>query len=53
MGKRALIVCSLYGIKADKRDFWHHLRSCMGFSVFKSNGGEPHVCMRPAKQKYG
>ena len=34
VGKRSLIVCALYGIKAAGRDFWHHLRSCMVFWGF-------------------
>ena len=43
LGKRALIVRALYGRKAAGRDFWHHLRICMGFLGFKSKGNEPDV----------
>ena len=34
VGKRALLFRALYGDKTDGRDFWHHLRSCMGFLGF-------------------
>ena len=53
MGKRALIVCALYGVKATGRDLWHHLRSCMVFWFFKSKGGDPDVWVRLATQNYG
>ena len=53
MGKRALIVCALYGGKAAGLDFCHHLRNCMGLLDFKSNGGDPDIWMSPATQKYG
>ena len=43
VGKRALIVCALYGGKAAGRDFCYYLQSCMGFLGFKSKGGESDV----------
>ena len=52
-GKRAVIVRALYGGKAAGRDFWHHLRSCMGHLGFKSKTGDPDVWMRPATRKDG
>ena len=52
-GKRSLIVCSLYGGKAAGHDFWHHLRSCMGFWGFKSKEGDPDIWMITATQKDG
>ena len=53
MGKRALIVCALYGGKSAGRDFCYYLQSCMGFLGFKSQGRDPDVWMRPATQKDG
>ena len=53
VGRRALIVCALYGGKAAGHDFWHHLRSCTEFLGFKSKGGESDIWMRPATQKDG
>ena len=52
-GKRAIIVRALYGGKADGRDFWHHLRSCMMHLGFKSKGGDPDVWMRPMTRADG
>ena len=53
MGDRSLIVCALYGGKADGRDLWNNQRSCMGFLGFNSKGGNPDVWMCPATQKDG
>ena len=39
VGKRALIVRSLYSEKAAGRNLWHHLWSCMNFMGFKSKEG--------------
>ena len=53
MGKGALVVRALYGVKADGRDLWNHLRSFMIFWGFKSKGGETDVWMHPSKKKDG
>ena len=51
--KIALIVRVLYDVKANGRDFWHHLQSCMVFWCFKYKGGDPDVWMCRATQKDG
>ena len=53
VGKRSLIVRALYERKADGHEFCHHLKSCMGFLGFKSQGGDHDVWMRPDTQKGG
>ena len=35
-GKRAVIVCALYGGKSSGYDFWYHLQSCMYHLGFES-----------------
>ena len=46
-GKRAKIVRALYGGKTAGRDFWVHLRNCMGKTLgFKSCPADPDVWMR-------
>ena len=53
VGKIDLIIRDLYGGKAAGHDFWHHLRSCMGFWGFKSKEGDPDIWMITATQKDG
>lgn len=48
VGKKALIRRALYGGKVAGRDFWHHLRDCMGHLGFRSSKADPDVWMRPA-----
>jgi hypothetical protein len=45
------IIChALYGGKVAGRDFWHHLRDCMGHLGFSSSRGNPDVWMRLLKR---
>eukprot|EP00970_Alexandrium_tamarense_P013767 scaffold3678_cov106-Alexandrium_tamarense.AAC.1 len=41
VGKKALIRRALYGGKVAGRDFWHHLRDCMGHLGFRSSKADP------------
>ena len=41
---------ALYGGKVAGRDFWHHLRDCMGHLGFSSSRGDPDVWMRLSKR---
>ena len=47
VGKRALIICALYGCKTAGRDFRNHLRACMKDILnFKSCRADPDIWMR-------
>ncbi len=48
-----MIRCALYGGKVAGRDFWHHLRDCMGHLGFTSLHADPDVWFRPSKQAIG
>ena len=51
--KKSIITRALYGRKVARRDFWHHLRSCMKFLGFEYSQADPNVWMRESIQKYG
>ena len=53
VGKVALIRRALYGGKVAGRDFWHHLRECMGFLGFTSSLADPDVWLRLSKRSTG
>ena len=53
VGKVALIRRALYGGKVAGRDFWHHLRECMGFLGFTSSLADPDVWIRLSKRSTG
>ena len=48
-GHVALIRCALYGGKVTGRNFWHHLRDCMGHLGFFSSRADPDVWLRLSK----
>ena len=48
-GRVALIRRALYGGKVAGRDFWHHLRDCMGHLGFFSSRADPDVWLRLSK----
>jgi hypothetical protein len=48
-GRVALIRCALYGGKVAGRDFWHHIRDCMGHLGFFSSRADPDVWLRLSK----
>ena len=48
-GRVALIWRALYGGKVAGRDFWHHLRDCMGQLRFTSSCADPDVWIRLSK----
>ena len=41
VGRVALICRALYGGKVAGRDFWHHLRKCMGWLGFSFSRADP------------
>jgi hypothetical protein len=49
----SLIGCTLYGGKVAGRNFWHHLRDCMGHLGFTSLHADPDVWFRLSKQATG
>ena len=54
VGKRAMIVCTLYEGKVTGRDFWHHLHSCMQDILgFDSCLADPDVWMREGTRSNG
>ena len=53
IGKKSIITRALYGRKVSRRDFWHHLQSCMKFLGFEYSQADPDVLMRESVQKYG
>ena len=52
-GRVALIHRALYGGKVAGRDFWHHLRDCMGQLGFTSSRVDPDVWLRLSKRSTG
>jgi len=52
-GRVALIHRALYGGKVAGRDFWHHLRDCMGQLGFTSSRADPDVWHRLSKRSTG
>ena len=52
-GRVALIRCALYGGKVAGRNFWHHLRDCMGHLGFFSSRADPDVWLRLSKRSTG
>lgn len=52
-GKRAIIVCALYGGVRSGRDYWLHLRSCIEFLGFSPRKADPDVWIRPAEKEDG
>jgi hypothetical protein len=52
-GRVALIHRALYGGKVAGRDFWHHLRDCMGQLGFTSSRADPDVWLRLSKRSTG
>jgi hypothetical protein len=52
-GRVALIWRALYGGKVAGRDFWHHLRDCMGQLGFTSSRADPDVWLRLLKWSTG
>jgi hypothetical protein len=52
-GRVALIWRALYGGKVAGRDFWHHLRDCMGQLGFTSSRADPDVWIRLSKRTTG
>jgi hypothetical protein len=53
VGRVALIRRALYGGKVAGRDFWHHLRECMGRLGFTSSRADPDVWFRLSKRSTG
>ena len=53
IGKVALIRRALYGGKVAGRDFWLHLRECMGRLGFTSSRADPDVWFRLSKRSTG
>ncbi len=53
VGCVALVHHALYGGKVAGRDFWHHLRDCMGHLGSPSSQAEPDVWVRLSKQSTG
>ena len=53
IGKKEIITRDLYGGKADGRDFWHHLRSCIKFLGFEYLRDDPDFWMRKSLHKDG
>ena len=49
VGRVALICQALNGGKVAGRDFWHHLRECMGQLGFTSSRADPDVWFRLSK----
>ncbi len=52
-GHVGLIRRALYGGKVAGRNFWHHLRDCMGHLGFTSLHADSDVWFRPSKQATG
>ena len=52
-GKRAMVLCALYGGKLAGRDFWMHLSACMDTMVFTSWFAEPAGWMRNSERGDG
>jgi hypothetical protein len=52
-GKVAIIRRALYGGKSAGRDYWLHMRSCMGHLGFSSSKGDADIWMREAKKSNG
>ncbi len=52
-GRVGLIRRALYGGKVAGRDFWHHLRDCMGHLGFSSSRADPDVWYRLSKRATG
>ena len=53
VGQVALICQALYGGKVAGRDFWHHLRKCMGQLGFTPSRANPDVWFRLSTQSTG
>ena len=53
VGKKALIVRTLYGGKSSGSDFWKHLRSCMEHLDFVSCKADPDIWMREDQKDDG
>ncbi len=53
VGRVALTQRALYGRKVAGRDFWHHLRECMGRLGFTSSRADPDVWFRLSKRSTG
>ena len=53
VGRVAMICCALYGGKVARRDFWHHLRECMGWLGFTSSQANPDIWFRLSKRSTG
>ena len=53
VGRVALIRRALYGGKVAGRDFWHHLRECMGRIGFTSSRADPDVWFRLSTRSTG
>ena len=51
IGKKAFINQSLCGKKVSRRDFRHHLQSCMKFLGFEYSQADPDVRIRESVQK--
>jgi hypothetical protein len=52
-GHIGLIQHALYDGKVAGRNFWHHLRDCMGHLGFTSSRADPDVWLRLSKQTTG
>ena len=50
MGKRALIIRGLYGLKSARASFWHHLASCMQYLGYESCKADPDLWMKKAEK---
>ncbi len=53
VGRFALVCRALYGGKVAGRDFWHHLRDCMGHLGFSSSQVDPDVWIWLLKRSTG
>jgi len=53
MGRKALIVRALYGLKSAGAAFRNHLASCLGHLGYQSSKGDPDVWFRPATKVTG
>jgi hypothetical protein len=53
VGRVALVRPALYGGKVAGRDFWHHLRDCMGHLGFSSSSADPNVWIGLSKRSTG
>ena len=53
VGKKAFIVCSLYGGKSDGADYWRHVHDVMDEILFASCKADPEVWIRPGTKYDG